>query len=144
MQKASNRIAVVSMHVIALLWVYSPPKLLSLSTPLSACLCIHAVVSYFTVCSHRSQSSRWFVFCMFVHLSFPMLCWTVCHHTFIFFPCAPLLPSVLSPSSLPPVLIWKCFGLQQMTVHIEITEKPWDQIIIQHHSRCNKSKFCMQ
>ncbi|MED6243526.1 hypothetical protein ATANTOWER_021800 [Ataeniobius toweri] len=72
MQKASNRIAVVPMHVIALLWVYSPPKLLSLSTPLSACLCIHAVVSYFTVCSHRSQSSRWFVFCMFVHLSFPL------------------------------------------------------------------------
>lgn len=49
------------------------------------------------------------------------------------------------PRLSPPVLIWKCFGLQQMTVHIEITEESYDQIIIiQHHYQCNRCKLWMQ
>lgn len=65
--------------------------------------------------------------CLYLSLIFfsPLWTWSnqccvrLCVTTFYFFFCAPLPPSVPSPSSSLPVLIWKCFGLQRMMVDIK-------------------------
>lgn len=123
---------------MSLFYVYLPPKLLYLSVYLLACLCNHPVFSasfilLFTI-GTASVADCLFL-CLYISLLFsPPPLWIRstslaldCISPHFFFLC-PTSSFCSFPSSSPPVLIWKCFGLQRMMVDIEEIERPYGQI----------------